>query len=65
MGNGKRSTLTPAGTLYADKFASAVERLSLTSDSTGDVQQNVCLNSLYVHHMICNVVWWWVEYDLP
>ncbi len=41
MGSGKRSTLTPAGTLYADKFASAIEHLSFTPDSAGDVQQNV------------------------
>ncbi len=41
MGNGKRSTLTPAGTLYADKFANAIGHLSLTSDSADEVQQNV------------------------
>ncbi len=49
MGNGQRSTLNPAGTLYAEKFASALEHLTLTPDSADDVQNNVCTNSLCVY----------------
>ncbi len=49
MGNGKRSTLNPAGILYAEKIASAIEHLSLTPDSANDVQKNVCSNSSCIH----------------